>query len=180
MAPSLFAPKGPFPPPRAPLFSGPKLFNNNASSNNHSRASLNNDGPSDFKLSDFKLSDSSSSSDDTVIASYNDSRPTVDKNSHAGASVPEHQSTGPSGAAVEGLRERVRVLEGRTDRLECKTEQLQTKHRVSRDGKGLAELVAGFFQWIAAVYLWWIGVIASQRAKVRGARRRRRRQGQET
>ncbi|KAG6367349.1 hypothetical protein INS49_001537 [Diaporthe citri] len=143
---------------------GNKLFNSSASSNNHRPAGLNNDGPSHYKL----LSDTSSSSetspssDDTVIAGYED------RNSHAGPSVPDHQSRGPSEANLEGLRESVRMLEGEAD-------QLQRKHRPPRHGKGLAELVAAFFQLIRAFYLWWMGVMASQRDKVREARRRRRR-----
>ncbi|KAI7787520.1 hypothetical protein LA080_015741 [Diaporthe eres] len=166
-------------PAHGPLFSGSKLFNSSASSNNHRSAGLNDNGPSNFKLPSDTSSttDSSSTSDDTVIASFKY------RNSHACATVPDHQSTGPSGANVEGLREAVRMLEGRTEVLECRTEllegeieQLQKQHRPPRNGKGLAELVAAFFQWMGAVFLWLMGVMPSQP----DSEPRRRIQGQGT
>lgn len=166
----------------------PKLFNSSASGNINRSASLNDGGPSDYTLP----SGSSSSSDDTVIATYNNSGPTVDRNSHADAPFPGHQGTGPSGASVEGLRQRITVLEGRTDVLKGRTELLQKKQRLLSNEKGLAELVAAFFRWIGAVYIWWIGVMALQRVTGRGDREgrkhsrgrdpepRRREQGQGT
>lgn len=177
-----------------PLFP-PKLFHSNASSNNQRRVGPNNDGPSYSKLSDFKFGDSSSSSvlssssEDTFIAGFNNRTPTVDRNEHAGPSLPHHHSTGPSGAAVEGLQETVRVLEGRTEQLECRAEQLEgeveqledeieqlrRKHRPPRNGNGLTELMAVFVQLIKAIYLWWISVMGSQREEARPASRGRQR-----
>lgn len=154
-----------------PFFPPPKLFNSSASGNINRSAGLNDDGPSDYTLP----SGSSSSSEDTVMATYNNSGPTVDRNSHADAPFPSRQGAGPSGASVEGLRQRITVLEGRTNVLKGKTELLQKKQRLLGNDKGLAELVAAFFRWIGAVYLWWIGVMAIQRVIGRGARGGRKR-----